>query len=207
MPDSVRIMVFTKAPVAGQVKTRFCPPLDLDQAAELSDQFCKQTLENLSQFKSADIELWTAIDARHPAILSHARQFETPVYEQTGATLGQRMHNAFESGRLPAVVIGCDVPHCPTDLLQQAIDEVAAGNEIVGPTHDGGYYLLGLQRSAPEFFEDIEWGGTSVLEATLEISHNTNRPLTQLEQLNDLDTMEDLSAEIDRLPSFKHWLR
>ncbi|MBT5031500.1 MAG: glycosyltransferase [Proteobacteria bacterium] len=204
---AIRVLVFTKAPIIGQVKTRFCPPLTHAEAATLSLELCEKTLQNVAAVDGIDPELWVALDPTHEKVTALASQYGVPIYEQIGENLGARMAHAFAARQRPGLVIGSDIPQCNTARLQKAVDILRSGREVIGPTPDGGYYLLGLQKPKPALFENIDWGSTSVLQQTLGIARSTQSPLTMLEPLRDLDTMDDLLHQLDGLPDFKHWGR
>src|SRR5689334_23308224 len=105
------------------------------------------------------------------------------------------MHRALAYGIArhgAAAVLGCDVPHCPWDVLDDAEAALARGDCVLGPADDGGYYLLGLTQARAELFEGIAWGGPDVLAATLARATALDIEFTLLPRLRDIDTAADL---------------
>jgi glycosyltransferase A (GT-A) superfamily protein (DUF2064 family) len=90
------------------------------------------------------------------------------------------------------VVIGTDCPELPAALLDEAFRSLERQDLVLGPTHDGGYYLVGLGRLAPEIFRSIPWGSPSVLATTIERASAGGLSVTRLPNLGDLDTPDDL---------------
>jgi rSAM/selenodomain-associated transferase 1 len=199
MPKSGNaFVVMAKAPVAGEVKTRLVPPLSFQEAAEFYRCLLLDLLESFASFEDADLFVaFTPVDA---ASLFH--QLAPPAFvcfAQRGRDLGERMQFIFEDlfakGYERAVVIGSDLPVFPSSFLKGALQTLAESSEVVlGPSRDGGYYLIGLSRLVPEIFTGIPWGTGRVLEATrLRLSEIGIEP-PLLPEWFDVDTVEDLCA-------------
>src|ERR1051325_4642919 len=154
--------VMAKAPIAGAVKTRLVPFLSAGAAAELARALLIDQLNHLSAIESADLYLAFSPHSAGPAMrqLAPAR-FE--LIPQTGGDLGARMENIFATlfakGHERIVLIGADLPPVPLDYFAAAYDYLDGGDAraVLGPSRDGGYYLLGLNRRAPELFSEMTW--------------------------------------------------
>ena len=199
MSAPVAVAVMAKAPSAGTVKTRLCPPLSPAEAAELADAFLR--------------DAWTGVrglDGVVPAVLyapDEARAFfealapGTALLPQRGGDLGARLAHAFEDllalGVGGAIVIGSDAPTLPRAILTQAIAEMADADLVLGPSEDGGYYLIGLRAPRPELFADVAWSTDTVFDATIERARAAGLSIAILPAWFDVDT----PADLDRLAS------
>ena len=110
-------------------------------------------------------------------------QCDLPIFAQEGNDLGSRLANAFDfvlNQHDRAVVIGTDSPDLPVERIQHAFEKLNEADIVLGPTDDGGYYLLGLSRLLPEIFENISWGTDKVLQQTLQRAGNFKVNLLEL---------------------------
>ena len=116
--------------------------------------------------------------------------------EQSGGHLGERLEHAFDdllaAAADRAVIFGADCPALDPAVLDQAFDALESHDVALGPARDGGYYLIGLRRRAPELFRDIEWGTSRVFELTRARASRAALTVAALPALDDLDTPEDL---------------
>ena len=194
-PDAV-IMVFCKAPIPGQVKTRLIPYLSASEAAQLHCELAELTLATATQSGLCDVELWCSPYIEHPYFAQLARHYPIKLKMQDGADLGERMLNAFDDALKKyknVVLIGCDCPSLTADDLAQALTALADNKACaLGPAEDGGYYLLGLKRLIPELFEDIPWGTSDVLNLTRAKLRSMSIFGFETATRWDLDTVEDL---------------
>jgi len=154
-------------PVAGRVKTRLAATLGADAACALYRAFVLDLAERLGAMPYAVTWAYTPPDAPFPELLPGAG-----CRPQRGRDLGERLTGAigeeFAAGPGPVIAIGADAPHIPAAALAEAAAALAHGADVVlGPAADGGYYLIGLGRPAPDLFAGIAWGTAGVLEATL----------------------------------------
>ena len=155
------IIVFAKAPVPGQAKTRLIPRLGAWRAARLHARLVRETVQ-------------TALAARCGGVQVHGtrahslfRSLNVPFRLQRGRDLGERMYRALARARRPAIVIGTDCPELTATDLRRAARYLRGGYQaVIAPAEDGGYALLGLRRARPEFFQAIEWGGANVYAET-----------------------------------------
>lgn len=176
------LVVFARAPVPGQVKTRLCQPgpesapgaaLTPEQAARLHAAFVADVCRSGAQSGIRSRRLYVAGDKNHPELQQLAGEHGYSLCEQRGGDLGARMDAAITAelgkGASSVVLIGTDSPTLPTGYLQRAAQWLEGEVEVVlGPAADGGYYLVGARRSIPELFASgIAWGTAQVLPATL----------------------------------------
>jgi rSAM/selenodomain-associated transferase 1 len=191
------LILMAKAPEPGQVKTRLAPPLSFEEAAELARVLLIDQLGNLKQL--TDTELFVAFTPR-----TSASFFENMVpaafscFPQRGNSLGERMSYAFETvfggGFRNILLIGSDLPPVPYDIFHRAYMALERGDRevVLGPSSDGGYYLVGMNRLIAGIFEGIIWGGNDVLARTREKLEQLKRRYELLPQWTDVDTCEDL---------------
>jgi rSAM/selenodomain-associated transferase 1 len=190
-----RILVFAKAPVPGQVKTRLFPSLSPGAAAVLHGELVADTLERLSTVSVAPVELWCFRDPELPFFSDLARRYSVGLHRQEGADLGERMRRAAAHGlercsRL--VLVGTDCPALCAEYVAEALDALSENDAVLGPAEDGGYVLLGLRRAESSLFTGIPWGTEEVARLTRERMRTLGWTCTELATLWDLDRPEDL---------------
>jgi rSAM/selenodomain-associated transferase 1 len=203
------LALFARQPVAGQAKTRLQPDYPPARAAEIAAYLIRATVELAASSWPGDVYLYGAPDAEHPLFRELAREFGIRLAAQHGADLGERMLNALRAGlrrRIAAAVLGCDVPHCGRDILDDANHWLAQGRNVLGPTEDGGYYFIGLGRIHPELFADIPWGTPNVLERTLERAATLGVEFEFLPSLRDIDTAADLRTAAQECAPLRRFL-
>ena len=199
-PASAALIVFAKAPVAGQVKTRLSPPLTPDEAASLHGSLVLDLLERCQSLKGCDRILAGAPTPEHPFFGAMKTRFKIPVWDQVGHDLGGRMTHAFQSALgspyQAVLIVGTDIPGITVPLISTAFKSLQDHDVVVGPTVDGGYYLIGLRSPIPELFENIPWSTDTVFSLTQEKTTALGLSLKILPMLRDLDTVEDLQVFI-----------
>ena len=201
MVDSC-ILFFVKLPEKGSVKTRLAKDLGRNFVLALYENFVFDMLETLAK---ADLPI---ILYFHPpesgAAVSRWLGGNYLYVSQNGSDLGERMKNAFkdafERGFSKAVIIGSDIPDLKISILDMAFNSLHANDMVVGPSVDGGYYLIGFRHNSflPEVFKGISWGTDTVLKDTLKILREKNYRAHFLPEMRDVDTIEDLKALYER---------
>tara|TARA_Y100001960_G_C14750227_1_gene867979 strand:+ start:151 stop:762 length:612 start_codon:yes stop_codon:yes gene_type:complete len=195
MPGGV-ILVFTRAPVAGKVKTRLIPKLGPAGAARLHAKLVHLTLRKVTEGKHDPVQLWCSPRRENLFFKQCRAAYGVSLHDQSGNDLGERMCNAFEQALLDydwALMIGTDCPDLTSADLERARQIFAKGIDVVlGPAADGGYYLIGLKRSQPELFTNIPWGGPNVLSCTWTRLGALGLSGRELDQRHDLDRPDDL---------------
>jgi rSAM/selenodomain-associated transferase 1 len=180
----------------GKVKTRLCPPLSHEQALELHRALVEDTLERLEKVSRQNLEYWIYISEplTDPAALTIPAAWTQRI--QQGKDLGERLtgafRNAFEDGIERVVVVGSDSPTVPLDCVHEAFSELGRYDAVIGPSLDGGYYLLGCSRFIPEIFQGVSWGKVTVLRETADALQRAQKSFNYLIDWYDIDTDEDL---------------
>ncbi len=200
------LVIFAKAPIPGQVKTRLCPPLTPDEAATLHGSFVLDTLERtkaaVSKFKlPLDRYLACAPSSAHVFFKIMEERQGVRVIDQAGDDLGARMNQVFETlfahKYTQVVIVGTDVPSLPLEQYKQAFTLLGSHDLVLGPALDGGYYLIGLNRPTPALFTGIPWSTEQVLTLTQEKARALGLRTSVLAPWRDIDTISDLNALIE----------
>lgn len=198
----IEILVFLRWPEPGQTKTRLIPGLGAAAAARFQAWMSDRVVASVQQWQSLNpaqhhVTLWFSGGtlAQFEAWLGPSRPGWRYAPQGKG-DLGDRMGAAFQSalgqGAERAVLIGTDCPDLALETLQQAVAALDEHNLVLGPTFDGGYYLIGLQRWCPGFLQGITWSTDTVRAATLAQAEALGLSATQLSPLQDLDYPEDI---------------
>ncbi len=193
-PDCI-LMIFCKAPVPGQVKTRLMPDLTAYQAADLHRELSTRTLELATAGQLCPVQLWCAPDTDHPFFTAATADYPVSLKQQQGRDLGERMQNAFSSALADhsgALLVGCDCPSLTETDLEDALTALAVNDVVLSPAEDGGYVLIGLSRLCPELFAGLAWGTSDILMQTRNRIGRSRLRYRELKEQWDLDTPEDL---------------
>ena len=185
------VVVMVKAPVPGTVKTRLLLPPE--EAAALAAAFAGDVVRNARAVAEVLIA-YAPADGR--ALLKPLLPDGLHWTPQRGGGLGERlagaMADAVALGFGPLLVIGTDSPTLPPAYLAQALTLLTDTDVVLGPTEDGGFYLLGTHRPQPGLFEDVEWSTREVLAQTAENARVHGHSVGFLPPWYDVDTPEDL---------------
>ncbi|MCL5668994.1 MAG: TIGR04282 family arsenosugar biosynthesis glycosyltransferase [Gammaproteobacteria bacterium] len=190
------ILIFAKAPVAGEVKTRLIPTLGAQGAARLHEQLARRCIAQASAAALSPVQLWCAPDAAHPFFMQCQKEFGVTLHTQQGGDLGARMAHALSTALETAsytIIIGTDCPALTAHDLREALAMLEQGYDaVLGPAEDGGYVLLGLRRVAPQPFENIPWGTEQVLDLTRARLKQLQWRWHELPARRDIDRPQDL---------------
>lgn len=190
------VTVFSRAPVPGNTKRRLIPALGPQGAAALHERMLRQVLEVALELEPARVTLACTPDTTHPFFLTLRRELGIEVVAQQGEDLGARM--SFELARClenhtAAIIVGSDCPALETDDLRQAFNALDQGKRVaLGPSSDGGYYLIGLNKPTPELFSNMPWGSGDVFAITRQRLEVLGCEWLQLSERTDIDRPEDL---------------
>ena len=199
-PSSTALIIFAKAPIEGYVKTRLCPPLTPDEAASLHGSLVLDVLERCQLLKGCDRILAGAPTSTHPFFGAMKTRFKIPIWDQRGDDLGSRMAQAFQAALgtpyESGIIIGTDIPGITVSILSAAFKSLEKHDVVIGPTKDGGYYLIGLKKNVPALFDKIAWSTDTVFSDTQEKAKELGLSLKVLPMLRDLDTNDDLHVFI-----------
>ncbi|MCP3867340.1 MAG: glycosyltransferase [Gammaproteobacteria bacterium] len=194
-PDS-RILIFAKAPVPGQVKTRLIPAVGANEACRLHRRMLEAAVSAAVSGGVAPVNCWCAPSTDHPDFRKLAVQYGIGLECQTGVDLGERMRGAAEATLHNAgsvLLTGTDCPGLTPSHFRQALEWLNSGSDaVLGPAEDGGYVLLGLRRIHPTLFNKIPWGDDQVLSITRSRLVALGWKWQELETLQDIDRPEDL---------------
>lgn len=216
--DPVDLVILTKAPVPGRVKTRLTPPLTPTQASELAKAFLEDTIRLAEGV--AGVRVVVAVDPPEATSLMRAAAPGADVVPQSGGDLGARMSsviaNRFTRGASGVILIGSDHPTLARAQIEQAVQWLRNGGDplVIGPADDGGYYLIGLVRPHPELFDGIPWSSASVFQETLARAEEAHLIIRKLSMCHDVDTIEDvmrlrkeLAGHSEIAPATACWLQ
>ncbi len=164
------IIVFTREPVPGSSKTRLAARIGPNNAAALADAFTRDAIA-----KARDLGFPLVIAASAAGALQHnryfqllARRFGAALIDQEEGNLGARMARVLAPfARGGALLMGTDTPSLPISLLRRGAALLQHSRVVLGPSLDGGYYLVGIRGAVPDMFRGIRWGGPRVLQQTI----------------------------------------
>lgn len=194
----IALLVFAKAPVPGEAKTRLIPALGPGGAAVLSARLTRRTLRTAAAGEWASTVLCCAPDATHDFFALCRRLHGVALRDQRGADLGERMHEAFEwalGSHDAAILVGTDIPSMQADDLATAAAALREGADaVLGPAEDGGYWLIGLRRTNGALFSGVAWSTSAVAAATRQRLDALGWRRVELPPRADLDEPADLDA-------------
>jgi uncharacterized protein len=200
--QDVCVLCFVKYPEKGQVKLRLAVDLDDDVVIELYRNF---VLDVISILKKLDTQFYLCFSP-----LNAQKKFRDwlgssySYVPQEGNDLGERMKNgfcyAFKEGFRRVILVGSDSPDLPGDFLRNAIVELQTHDMVLGPSSDGGYYLIGFRDDTflPSVFDGISWSSSSVFQETISKVKNAGCSLSLLPTWSDVDIISDLKNLVRR---------
>ena len=195
------LLIFTKNPVAGKVKTRLAKGIGEDKALEVYKFLLKHShtitaplsVEKQVHYSSniAENDLW--IEGNFHKKL------------QAEGDLGEKMQaafkNAFEEGYKNIIIIGSDLYDITSEDIQKAFDALEAHDYVIGPAEDGGYYLLGMKSLNSALFQNKQWSTSSVFKDSLKNMQDGNIKILPVK--NDIDTLDDIKEH----PAFQKFIK
>jgi uncharacterized protein len=198
MSGSRALLVFSKTPKPGKVKTRLLAAVSAEAAATLHESCIVDTLRLARKMRGCDVFVFAAGGTSYfrKLVKEQGNGVRPRVLQQRGEDLGARMENAFRKcfamGYREVVVIGTDTPWMGVERVRRAFSELETNDVVIGPAEDGGYYLLGTRRLVAEIFRGIAWSTERVLELTLKKIAALKLRRRLLRRDFDLDRPEDL---------------
>ena len=191
-----RLIVFARYPLPGQAKTRLTPALGSMGAAGLQRRMTEHLIERLGPFgqgNAIDVEIRYAGGDRRRMRRWLGSSFD--LARQGPGDLGGRMaralQDALDAGAEKAVIVGTDCPAVTSEHVCEAFDALGEHDLVLGPSSDGGYWLIGLRRAA-DVFDGVRWGTDAVLSRTLTLAKRHGLSTHLLEELSDVDRPDDL---------------
>jgi len=190
------VVVFTRFPHSGRVKTRLAQTIG-DEAALFFHKKCAE--HTFSEIRKLKIRHYRYLFVTPEDNLAAAKKWAGRgffCFHQAGGDLGERIKTALRTtlyhGANKAIILGTDAPDVSANLLQEAQQVLDSHDMVIGPSRDGGYYLLGLKQMHDRLFEGISWSTASVLEQTLVRAERERLRVYRLPALGDIDTQDDL---------------
>lgn len=195
------LIVFAKEPEKGRVKTRLGKCFPNAQLLNLYKAFLKDTLDTAEKVDCEEKILAYSASGEPRYLKSISRNFK--FYAQRGRNLGKRMHNAFmytkDKGAKKAVIIGSDSPDLSAGIINNAFQRLDKYDFVLGPSYDGGYYLIGLKKPEPCIFEGIRWSTPDVFEDTVKKARKMNKKIFVLKKWYDIDNLKSLGRLVCEL--------
>lgn len=201
MPETYQeiLMIFTKNPIEGAVKTRLAQDIGDEPACSIYKKLVEHT-RNITRPLQCDKIVW------YSQFIDRMDEYNTKFYQkaiQKGHDLGERMQyamrDAFNRNYQKALIIGTDCYQLTSELIREAFQKLDEYDVVFGPAKDGGYYLLGLNQFFPPLFMNKKWGTDTVLNDSIDDVKQAGLSYFLLPQLTDIDHLEDL----DEHPSLK----
>ncbi len=209
MAELIELLIFTRYPRPGEVKSRLLSALGPEKAARLQQRMCEEVVGTARGFRQArqagrtrltvcttgagkrEFRAWLGPD------LNYRRQGRGELGERLSAAMFASLRpRPWQGGNPPAqalLMVGADLPGLNPALLQQAADELRNHDVVLGPALDGGYYLIGLKAPQPRLFRGIDWGSEQVREQTRTAIERLGLKAAILPPLGDIDRPEDLA--------------
>jgi uncharacterized protein len=188
------LLIFTKNPVAGKVKTRLAATIGDEAALSVYRQLLSNTISSTEDLLIAKFVFYSNVVEEDD--VWNSNQYHKKV--QQGNDLGDRMKNAFASifqkGYNKVVIIGTDCPQLNEKIIQDAFSKLNDFDVVIGPALDGGYYLLGMNRCHNFLFENMEWSTANVFPETIRRCKSKGLLFLLLQTLQDVDEEKDLEA-------------
>ncbi|MBB4079349.1 hypothetical protein GGR28_001969 [Lewinella aquimaris] len=186
------LLIMIKNPVAGRTKTRLAQDVGHDKALQMYRILMRHTRDQTLGLSGVTRYL------HYSEFIDQNDDWPADDFTkllQVGPGLGERMSAAFErafaQGHDRVIVIGSDCPGVTAQLLEDAFAALLTHEVVIGPAHDGGYYLLGMRNPHPELFTEVAWSTAEVLEETLARTQEQGLSVKQLTALSDVDHLED----------------
>ena len=204
-PGFCALAIMTKAPRAGAVKTRLQPPLTAEEAAALNGCFLCDTASAISRTgeKARGVAVYTPAEARYEYDGILPRDFR--LLPQRGHAFGERLFLAAEDllhlGFQSCCLIDSDSPTVTAESFREAVDALQFEGEriVLGPTNDGGYYLIGMKRASAQLFAGIDWSTERVFDQTVKRARVLGLEVHILPSFFDVDDHAALRRLCDEL--------
>jgi rSAM/selenodomain-associated transferase 1 len=207
VPGPAVVAVLTRAPSRGG-KSRLFAELGRPPDAALLSALLLDTLDGVRLPGMTRVVFVDPADACDEVRAIVPRDVD--VRAQAEGSLGERMRNAmaslFDEGATIVVLVGSDLPDITPERIATAVAHLKRdpGALVLGPAHDGGYYLI-ASTTIPNVFDDVEWGSPRVLEQTRSSAERSGQRVELIDSLRDVDTLEDLRSVV--APRTRAWLR
>ncbi len=195
MENNFVVIVFAKAPVPGEAKTRLIPAIGAEQAALMHAALTERAIATAQNSSADDVELCCTPNSGEAFFQYCAEDFAVSLTEQGDGDLGQRMLRALNSALAyieKVIIIGADCPALTAKHIQSAAKALSKAEIVLMPAEDGGYVLIGATRTHMKMFDGIHWGTSTVLAEQHRNLIACGLTLIETETLWDVDRPEDL---------------
>lgn len=196
------IILFTRFPEPGRVKTRLIEKLGARGAADLHRKMTEQVLQRIEPIRAVrKLHIQISYCGGSPSAMAAWLGTSGTLCRQQGTDLGRRMEHAFSHafarGAQRVLLIGADCPGLSSKIITNGLEKLDTHSLVLGPAADGGYYLIGLCRPDSQpvpsiLFDDIDWGSSKVLQQTVNQAGRAGISPAFLPKLHDIDRPEDL---------------
>jgi len=197
--DRASLVVFIKYPQNGRVKTRLAAQIGEENATLLYSNFVEICLRRFTQLEHLDCTVY--FDPPEEEDAFRCWLGEKPSYlAQPSGNLGERLSYAMDSQLKTysrVIAIGSDSPDLPIEYISRAIASLEQNDCVIGPTEDGGYYLIGLSKPSFEIFDNIPWSTDNVTQTTVNITEKLGLSVKLLPPWYDVDNANDLGRLIN----------
>ncbi len=194
------LLIFTRNPELGKVKTRLAKTIGAEKALAIY-KFLLAHTKKVTENIACDKAVYYSVKVRENDL------WNGEIYQkkqQLGEDLGIRMQHAFldafAAGYEKVIIIGSDLIDLSEDIIEKAFLQLTSNDVVIGPAEDGGYYLLGMKSVHPNVFKNKIWGTSTVREETL--NDLKDKKVHLLNELNDADVLDDIKEH----PAFQHFL-
>ena len=205
MTEPAVCVIMAKQPEIGRTKTRLSPPLSLPEAARLYEALLRDTIDLVAD--QSDLKLALAITP--PGSFVYFKSIAPPdslLLPVEGADIGDCLRQVFDrlssAGYPKVLALNSDGPSLPAEYLRCACLALQSHDLVLGPGHDGGYYLVGMAEPHLGVFDGIEWSTGLVLQQTLQRARKLNLRVSLTPEWYDVDTVNDLrtlAGELDQI--------
>ena len=197
------LILMTRIPIAGKTKTRLMDIMSGNDCSDLHMAFLKDLFNTFKELENhMDIYLTYTPENSLDIIEDIIPEF-IKVFPQRGEDLGRKMNNGIKDilslGYEKVILIGSDIPHLRYNDILDAFDILGEKDIVLGPSYDGGYYLIGMKKPNEGIFHiNKKWGGKSVLESTIDMANSQGLTVGLSHKYMDIDTKEDLFKFMDK---------
>ncbi|WP_432407764.1 TIGR04282 family arsenosugar biosynthesis glycosyltransferase [Wukongibacter sp. M2B1] len=205
------LILMTRVPVPGRTKTRLMKILSGEECANLHKCFLLD-LFNLFEYIKTDMDIYLTYTPENSfGLIEDMIPDYIECFPQKGKDLGEKMLNGFnyllKKEYSQVALMGADIPDIQPDDIRNAFEVLEDSDIVLGPTTDGGYYLVAMKQVCPEIFEDkLKWGNKSVLEGTIDIANGFNLKVGLINKHTDIDTKNDLFSFMKKIENFEEKL-
>ncbi len=200
------LAIFAKYWTPGQVKTRLAKTIGQQAASQIHQVFFRHLVAQFDGvFGNTIVGYWPPESQKHFVRdtekwnLQHPVDFQVQADGDLGNKMSEHFRRQFENGASSTILIGSDCPTISQTTIRQAFEALENSEIVVGPSEDGGYYLIGMNQWRPEIFDDVAWSTAQVFSQTVSKLHDLRISYQQLGPMNDIDEIDDLQQMIVQL--------